>query len=151
PIETDKDAFISWLESSLDREAKPSPGRASLHRLNRAEYGYAIRDLLSVETDVTELLPADDESDGFDNIADVLKTSPSLLEQYLSAARKISSIAIGDLEISPVTDVYRLPPDLAQEEHVPGLPLGSRGGILIRRSFPLDAEYNFNVFLLRNI
>src|SRR5215813_13428782 len=114
--------FVSWLETSLDRAgaAKPNPGRASIHRLNRTEYGNAIRDLLSLQVDVAELLPADDESNGFDNIADVLKVSPSLLEQYLSASRKITSLAVGDSGITPITQIYRTPPDLSQMEHIEG-------------------------------
>jgi len=147
------EAFTSWLETSLDREAtiRPNPGRASLHRLNRTEYANAIRDLLALEIDATSLLPADDESYGFDNIADVLKVSPSLLEQYLAASHKVSSLAVGDPGTLPISDFYRVPPDLAQDEHLEGLPLGTRGGILIRHNFPLDADYQFSVKLLRNI
>jgi len=153
PATDDTHNFVGWLETSLDRaeSAKPNPGRAAIHRLNRTEYGNAIRDLLALEVDVTDLLPADDESNGFDNIADVLKLSPSLLEQYLAASRKISSLAVGDVSQSPITHVYRTAPDLAQDEHIDGLPLGTRGGILIRHNFPLDGEYDFRVFLLRNI
>jgi hypothetical protein len=153
PDKADVDMVVSWLETSLDRAAaaNPNPGRAPLHRLNRTEFGNAIRDLLDLEIDVSDLLPADDESNGFDNIADVLKVSPSLLEQYLSASRKISSLAVGDPEITPISQIYRVPPDLAQSDHIEGLPLGTRGGILIHHNFPLDAEYDFSVFLLRNI
>jgi hypothetical protein len=145
--------LISFLETSIDRAAtaSPNPGRAALHRLNRTEYGNAIRDLLGLDVDVTSLLPADDEANGFDNIADVLKVSPSLLEQYLSASGKISSMAVGDLSITPVSQIYQVPPDLAQEDHVEGLPLGTRGGILIWHNFPLDADYDFSVTLLQNI
>jgi hypothetical protein len=147
------DGMISLLETSLDRAglAKPNPGRTSIHRLNRTEYGNAVRDLLDLELDVAELLPPDDESNGFDNIADVLRLSPSLVEQYLSASRKISSLAMGDPATLPVTQTYRIPPDRSQAEHVEGLPLGTRGGILIRKNFPLDAEYDVNVVLLRNV
>jgi cytochrome c5 len=153
PANDDTHKFVSWLESSLDRAglAKPNPGRATIHRLNRTEYGNAIRDLLSLEIDVTELLPADDESNGFDNIADVLKLSPSLLEQYLSASRKISSLAVGNPSTPVVTQRYAMPPDISQEDHIEGLPLGTRGGMLIRHNFPLDGQYDFRVFLLRNI
>jgi cytochrome c5 len=145
--------FISWLEMSLDRAgiAKPNPGHATIHRLNRTEYGNAIRDLLSLQVDVSDLLPADDESNGFDNIADVLKLSPSLLEQYLAASRKISSLAVGNPSVPAVTQRYAMPPDISQEDHIDGLPLGTRGGMLIRHNFPLDGEYDFRVFLLRNI
>ena len=145
------DNFASTLEASLDRAAVAEPGRASLHRLNRAEYANAIRDLLALKVDVTTLLPADDESNGFDNIADVLKVSPSLLEQYLGASRTIASLAIGDRGIGPVSQVYQVPPNLAQAEHIEGLPLGTRGGILIHQNFPLDGEYEFSAYLLRNI
>src|ERR1700674_5179185 len=135
------DGFISWLETSLDRAAaaQPNPGRSSLHRLNRSEYGNAIRDLLALNIDVTALLPADDEANGFDNIADVLKVSPSLLEQYLAASRQIGSLAVGDPSITPIGQIYRVPPDLAQDEHLEGLPLGTRGGLMIHQNFPLDA------------
>src|SRR5690242_13444709 len=132
--------FIGYLETALDRDAAlhPNPGRASLHRLNRTEYGHVIRDLLDLNVDVSALLPADDEANGFDNIADVLKVSPSLLEQYLAASRQISRLAVGDPEIKPVSQVYQLPPDLPQDDHIEGLPLGTRGGIRIRHNFPLD-------------
>ena len=145
------DGFAASLEKELDRPRVPSPGRASLHRLNRAEYANAIRDLLALKVDVTSLLPADDESNGFDNIADVLKVSPSLLEQYLGASRTVASIAIGDRGLGPVSQVYQLPPTLSQVQHIEGLPLGTRGGILIHQDFPLDGEYEFSTFLLRNI
>src|SRR5215831_2306612 len=153
PSNDDAYKLISYLETSIDRAAynKPNPGRAAIHRLNRTEYGNAIRDLLALEVDVTDLLPADDESNGFDNIADVLKLSPSLLEQYLAASRKISSLSVGDPAQTAVTQVYRTAPDLAQDEHVEGLPLGTRGGLLIHHNFPLDGLYDFRVFLLRNI
>jgi cytochrome c551/c552 len=147
------DSFASTLETSLDQAAisRPEPGRAGMHRLNRTEYGNAIRDLLAVKIDVGDLLPADDESNGFDNMADVLKVSPSLLEQYLTASRTVASLAVGDRGIGPVSQVYQLPPTLAQGSHIEGLPLGTRGGILIHHNFPLDGEYEFSVFLLRNI
>src|SRR5215468_4391323 len=153
PSNDDAYKLISYLETSLDRAAsnKPNPGRAAIHRLNRTEYGNAIRDLLGLDIDVTDLLPADDESNGFDNIADVLKLSPSLLEQYLAASRKISSLAVGDPAQPAVTQVFRTAPDLAQDEHIEGLPLGTRGGLLIHQTFPLDGQYDFRVFLLRNI
>ncbi|HZF29865.1 MAG TPA: DUF1592 domain-containing protein [Gammaproteobacteria bacterium] len=146
-------SMVGWLTTSLDAAVAdhPNPGRASIHRLNRAEYGNAVRDLLGLTIDATDLLPADDEGYGFDNIADVLRVSPSLLEQYLSASAKVASLAVGDPETPPVIGVFRVPPDLAQGEHVEGLPLGTRGGILIRHNFPLDASYDFAVFLRRNI
>jgi mono/diheme cytochrome c family protein len=142
--------MVGWLTTSLDA-AVPNPGRSSIHRLNRAEYGNAVRDLLGLTVDASEFLPADDEGYGFDNIADVLRVSPSLLEQYLSASAKIAGLAVGDLATPPVISVFRAPPDLAQGEHIEGLPLGTRGGLLIKHNFPLDAEYDFSVFLRRNI
>ena len=153
PDQSAVDGLITMLETSLDRAglAKPNPGRTSIHRLNRTEYGNAVRDLLDLDLDVAELLPPDDESNGFDNIADVLRLSPSLLEQYLSASRKISSLAMGDPATLPVTQTFRIPPDRSQADPVDGLPLGTRGGILIRKNFPLDAEYDVNVVILRNV
>jgi mono/diheme cytochrome c family protein len=153
PDQAELYGLIHYLETSLDRAAvaKPNPGRAPLHRLNRTEYGNAVRDLLGLDVDVASLLPADDESDGFDNIADVLKVSPSLLEQYLTASEKVSSLAVGDPSTTPISRLYQVPPDLPQEDHVEGLPLGTRGGILIHHNFPLDAKYDFSVALLQNI
>jgi hypothetical protein len=153
PAQAQIDGLITWLQTSLDQAAAahPEPGRSPLHRLNRTEYANAIRDLLGLKVDVTALLPADDESNGFDNIAEVLRVSPSLLEAYLSASREVSSLAVGDPKIGPISQSIQVPPDLAQDEHIEGLPLGTRGGILIHHNFPLDADYEFNVILLRNI
>jgi hypothetical protein len=152
PDEATMNAFIVALENTLDAQARrnPDPGFKPVHRLNRTEYGNAIRDLLDLDVDVTDLLPADDESHGFDNIAGVLRVSPSLLEQYLGAARKISSLAVGT-DTDVIRSAYRVPPDDSQEDHVDGLPLGTRGGLLFKHQFPQDAEYEFAVFLLRNI
>ena len=152
PDEKTLETFITSLEGTLDAQAlkNPDPGHKPVHRLNRTEYGNAVRDLLDLKVDVASLLPADDESHGFDNIAGVLRVSPSLLEQYLSAARKISSLAIGT-DTDVVRLGYRIPPDDSQEDHVEGLPLGTRGGLLFEHQFPQDAEYEFAVFLLRNI
>jgi hypothetical protein len=153
PDQAKIDGLITWLEASLDQAnaAHPEPGRSPLHRLNRTEYANAIRDLLDLKVDVTSLLPADDESNGFDNIAEVLRVSPSLLEAYLAASREVSSLAVGDPKTGPISQSIQVPPDLAQEDHIEGLPLGTRGGILIHQNFPLDADYEFNVILLRNI
>jgi hypothetical protein len=153
PEQAKIDGLIKWLEASLDQAAAahPEPGRAPLHRLNRTEYANAVRDLLGMKVDVTAWLPADDESNGFDNIAEVLRVSPSLLEAYLAASREVSSLAVGDPKIGPISQSIQVPPDLAQDEHIEGLPLGTRGGILIHHNFPLDADYEFNVMLLRNI
>jgi cytochrome c5 len=153
PDETTIEALAASLETSIDRVAvaKPNPGRSPLHRLNRSEYAAAVRDVLALDIDSTSLLPADDEANGFDNIADVLKVSPSLLEQYLTAARKVSALAVGNPTMTPIGVVYRVPPDRSQEDHIEGLPLGTRGGVLVRHIFPLDAVYEFNVVLLQNI
>ncbi|HET9192800.1 MAG TPA: DUF1592 domain-containing protein [Vicinamibacterales bacterium] len=152
PDDAAMNAFIVALENTLDAQARrsPDPGFKPVHRLNRTEYGNVIRDVLDLDVDVTDLLPADDESHGFDNIAGVLRVSPSLLEQYLGAARRISSLAVGT-DTDLIRAAYRVPPDDSQEDHVEGLPLGTRGGLLFKHQFPQDAEYEFAVFLLRNI
>jgi hypothetical protein len=141
------DAFASTIEFALDRAAAahPNPGTTGLHRLNRTEYANAIRDLLSLDIDTATLLPADDSSEGFDNIADALAVSPALLERYVAAASKISRSAVGDPLVSAATVTYRVPGDLSQRDHLEGLPLGTRGGILIHHTFPVDAEYSFKI------
>jgi hypothetical protein len=141
------DAFVASLEHELDQAywAHVNPGRVGIHRLNRAEYGNAIRDLLGLEMDVSSLLPADDANYGFDNIADSLTLSPALMERYLSTAWKISSLAVGDPKTPATTYTFRNRPDLSQDRHIEGLPLGTRGGILVKYNFPLDAEYRFKV------
>jgi Protein of unknown function (DUF1592)/Protein of unknown function (DUF1588)/Protein of unknown function (DUF1587)/Protein of unknown function (DUF1585)/Protein of unknown function (DUF1595)/Planctomycete cytochrome C len=152
PERAQLDDLAGYLATSLDRAAaqRPRPGRTSMHRLNRAEYANAIRDLLSLDVDAAALLPPDDESSGFDNIADVLTVSPSLMERYLSASWNISRLAVGNLNIAPSTSVYRVRPDLSQDQHIDGLPLGTRGGILVRHNFPLDGEYIIKLRLWRN-
>ena len=118
------DTFVSHVESSLDKYAAqhPNPGTVGLHRLNRAEYANAIRDLLALNVDVSTLLPSDDSSEGFDNIADALEVSPALLESYVGAATKISRLAVGDPSITPATNTWRAPGDLSQTSHIEGLP-----------------------------
>ncbi len=145
------DAFTSTLEDSLDRAAaaNPNPGRTPLHRMNRGEYANAIRDLLAVEVDPATLLPADDSSNGFDNIADVLGVSPALLERYVSAAAKISRLAVGDPETAPTDVTYTVKGDLTQTETLDGQPLGTRGGTVIRHNFPLDGEYSIKLSLTK--
>ncbi len=152
PSKADAADLVATLETALDRAAaaKPNPGRFILHRLNRTEYANAIRDLLSLDIDVSSLLPPDDESYGFDNIADVLGISPALLEQYVNASRKIVRLATGDVTIGPVIDTYRTRPDLSQDQQVEGLPLGTRGGLLVRHNFPVDGDYTLKVVLARN-
>jgi mono/diheme cytochrome c family protein len=146
------DGLATFLETSIDKAgaAKPHAGRPAMHRLNRAEYANAIRDLLNLDIDAVALLPPDDESNGFDNIADVLKVPPSLMERYLSASWNISRTAVGNPAITPATSTYRVRPDLSQDQHIDGLPLGTRGGILVKHTFPVDAEYIIKVRLWRN-
>ena len=152
PTRAEADALTAHLEGALDRAAAatPRPGRTAMHRLNRAEYANAIRDLLALDIDAAALLPPDDESSGFDNIADVLTISPSLMERYLSASWNISRQAVGNVNIAPSTAVYRVRPDLSQDQHVEGLPPGTRGGILVKHTFPVDGEYTIKLRLWRN-
>ena len=147
-------ALVSWLEAGLDRAAaaQPNPGRTeTFHRLNRAEYQNAIRDLLALDIDVSSLLPADDASYGFDNIAGVLRLNQSLMERYLSAASKISRAAVGRPLMAPTAREFRLSEEMPQYERAEGLPFGTRGGTLIRYNFPQDGEYVINVDLLCRI
>ena len=137
------EAFARGLEDTLDRAAaaRPHPGRTRPHRFNRAEYANAIRDLLALEIDASALLPPDDSSYGFDNIADILGMSPLLMERYVAAAERISALAVGDPSIGPSSQLYRVSFDLPQHEHISGLPIGTRGGTAFRHYFPLDGEY----------
>jgi hypothetical protein len=142
------DGFRSWLEAELDAaaEAAPNAGRTeALHRISRTEYHNVIRDLLGLDVDVSELLPADDTSYGFDNIAGVLGVSPTLMERYLTAARKISRLAVGSPVPSAIEETFRIASDLGQDAHIAGLPFGTRGGTLIDFNFPEDAEYVISV------
>jgi hypothetical protein len=153
PADATYDTIIASIIAERDRVERlnPNPGRPTLHRLNRAEYVNAIRDLLAVDVDVSEMLPPDDAGYGFDNIGDVLSVSPVLLEGYLSAARKISRSAIGDRNAEAVNANYELPRFLIQNERMSeDLPLGSRGGIAVRHNFPLDAEYVLRIRLQKN-
>ena len=143
PDDATRDALATWLETALDRAgaAHPNPGRPALHRLNRVEYQNAIRDLLALDVDAAALLPPDDSSYGFDNVADVLGVSPILIERYVGAAEKISALAVGDPAIAPTDQTYRVRFDLTQTRHIDGLPLGTRGGTVIHETFPLDGDY----------
>ena len=143
--------LATWLEAQLDAaaQAHPHPGRPVLHRLNRAEYGNAIRDLLALDVDAASLLPPDDSAYGFDNISDVLGLSPALQEYYLRAALKIGSLAVGDAHASPRGETYRVRQDLSQDQHIEGMPLGTIGGTRVRQNFPLDGEYVFQARLYR--
>jgi mono/diheme cytochrome c family protein len=153
PDETTYKALVEYIETGRDRlaEAKPNPGRPTLHRLNRTEYGNAVRDLLALEIDVADLLPADDIGYGFDNIGDVLQVSPVLLERYLSVARKISRTAVGDTTMPVSYQTYDVPHRLIQDDRLgETAPVGSRGGTMLRHLFPVDGEYEISVTLQRN-
>ena len=152
PDEATYQALVNAIEGERDRliDARPNPGRPTLHRLNRAEYANAIRDLLALEVDVSELLPSDDAGYGFDNIGDVLTVSPVLLEKYLLAAGKISRAAVGDTNIPPAYQTYDVPRALRQEDRMgDAMPVGSRGGTLVSHYFPVDGEYEISVGLQR--
>ena len=139
-----RDALVAFIEHEIDSNAQthlPAPG---LHRLNRAEYSNAIRDLLAVNVDATSFLPPDDSSHGFDNMAGTLTMSPALMEAYLSAAGRISRLAIGT-ETAPTLAVFDVPHDTSQNVHIEGLPFGTRGGMRIEHEFPADGDYVFTV------
>jgi mono/diheme cytochrome c family protein len=145
-------ALIGSLEAALDKAAAaaPDPGRGeTFHRLNRTEYRNVIRDVLDLDVDVEALLPADEPSHGFDNLT-AGDLTPTLLERYLDAARKVSRRAVGSPIAAPGGDLVQLPPDLTQEEHIEGLPPGTRGGTGLRYAFPLDAEYEIQLRLARD-
>jgi mono/diheme cytochrome c family protein len=149
-LQVDNEARREWiagLEHTLDAAAAtvPNPGQVSLHRLNRTEYANAIADLLALDIDVAALLPKDDESDGFDNVANVLKVSPSFLEQYIGAARAVSEMAVGNANAKRDSRVFYAPAGVNQNFHVAGMPLGTRGGMLVEHLFPADGEYEFDL------
>jgi mono/diheme cytochrome c family protein len=149
PDEKTYDQVVAYLEQSLDHAsaANPNPARTeTFRRLNRTEYQNAIRDLLLIDIDVGSLLPKDDASFGFDNVGGG-GLSPTLLERYLTAAQKISRLAIGTPVRTPGSNVLVLPADLTQENHLEGLPLGTRGGTVMHYTFPVDAEYEIQVRL----
>jgi mono/diheme cytochrome c family protein len=149
PDAATSNALISWLEGELDKAGTNNPGRPTLRRLNRAEYANAIRDLLALDVDVTSLLPPDGSAFGFDNVADAQGSSPALLQAYLAAARRISAVAVGDSRIGVGSSTYTARQDLSQDVHLEGLPLGTVGGLKATHTFPLDAEYDFQVRLYR--
>jgi Protein of unknown function (DUF1592)/Protein of unknown function (DUF1588)/Protein of unknown function (DUF1587)/Protein of unknown function (DUF1595)/Protein of unknown function (DUF1585) len=140
-------AFTISLETGVDQAAAahPNPGRPPLHRLNRTEYANSVRDLLAVDVDAASLLPTDDMSHGFDNMADVLNMSPTLLEGYIRAAGRVSREAVGDTEALPLTQTYAIPRVLNQTRHIEGTPFGTRGGISVLHDFPADGEYTFKL------
>jgi len=147
PPQAEVDTFVASLETALDRHAgaHPNPGRVSLHRLNRAEYANAIEDLFGLRVDAAALLPKDDEADGFDNVASVLTVSPSFLEQYISAARVVTALALGNPAPRPGSMTYRPARGTDQSARVDGLPLGTRGGLVANHLFPSDGEYKLNI------
>ena len=153
PSEAEYTAFTGWLSASLDRawDGHSTPGRYVVHRLNRVEYANAIRDLLSVDLDVSELLPTDGADYGFDNIATSLKTSPLLLEGYLNAAQRVAAMAVGDPEVKPGSTEHSISRGFSQTGYIDGLPLGTFGGTAVHHVFPADAEYKLSGRLIRGI
>ncbi len=154
PTAAEASAVLAWLEGELDRSAEqePNPGRTvPFHRLNRNEYRNAVRDLLALDVDVSALLPGDDASYGFDNIAGVLKLSPTLLERYLAAADKLSRLAVGTAAPFVSIDSFHVPDDRSQERRLPDMPFGTRGGLRIDYTFPEDGEYVFSAALARDL
>ena len=149
------DRLAAWIEGEIDRVAlaAPDPGRTeTFHRLNRTEYANAVRDLLAIDVDVAELLPADNfDEHGFDNMASVLTVSTSLMERYLSAARKIGRLAVGETPLGPAASTYKVPILLTQDDRMgETLPFGSRGGIGVDHYFPVDGAYDVEIRLHRN-
>ena len=153
PSEAEYAGFTSWLAASLDRawEGHSTPGRYVVHRLNRAEYANAVRDLLAVDIDVADLLPTDGAEFGFDNIATALKTSPLLLEGYVNAAERISAMAVGDPQVRPGTTEHSISREFSQNGYIDGLPLGTVGGTVVHHVFPADAEYKLSGRLVRGV
>lgn len=140
-----------WIEGELDRAAaaSPNPGRTeAFHRLNRVEYTNAIRDLLALDVDATTLLPADDTSYGFDNIAGVLKVNQTSMERYVTAARKVSRLAVASAPVPPGSETFSVSPQLSQYERIEGLPFGTRGGTLVKHNFPRSGEYDISIVLM---
>jgi len=145
--------FRSALVAHLDAAAakKKEPGKFVLHRLNRTEYANAVRDLLGVTIDATDLLPSDGGEFGFDNVATALKTSPLMLERYVAAGLQVATLAVGDATAEPGTATYTISTVVSQDQHVEGLPLGTRGGMLVQHTFPADGEYVFSGRLLKTV
>jgi hypothetical protein len=144
PDKATLDGLIAWMENELDRHAVANLTAPGIHRLNRAEYQNVIRDLLGIKIDAAKFLPSDNSTSGFDNIAGALTTSPALMEAYLSAAGKISRLAMAS-NTAPTFVEFNVPDDATQNYHVKGLPFGTRGGILIEHEFPADGEYEFKI------
>lgn len=153
PPEAEYAGFTNWLSTSLDHqwESHSTPGRYIVHRLNRAEYANTIRDLFAVDIDVSDLLPTDGADFGFDNIASALKTSPLLLEAYVTAAQRVSAMAVGDPQVRPGMTEHLINREYSQNGYVDGLPLGTFGGTVVRHVFPADGEYNLMGRLIRGV
>ncbi len=143
PDRTVLNNFAASMEYSIDLAAakSPNPGRPALHRLNRNEYANSVRDLLDLNVDAESLLPADDMSHGFDNMAEVLNISPTLMDSYIRAAGKVARLAIGDAKMQPVVETYHLGQSYSQMRHVEGAPIGTRGGLAVMHNFPADGKY----------
>jgi Protein of unknown function (DUF1592)/Protein of unknown function (DUF1588)/Protein of unknown function (DUF1587)/Protein of unknown function (DUF1595)/Protein of unknown function (DUF1585) len=153
PPDTDRLAMLTWLETALDAASvtKPNPGRTeTLRRLNRTEYQNSIRDLLALDIDAGTLLPTDESGHGFDNVT-VGDLSPTLLSRYIAAAQKISRLAVGSTDTSVQGTTVNVPPDLTQEDQLPGMPIGTRGGVLTHYTFPQGGEYDIQIVLARNL
>src|SRR5436190_11780335 len=146
PATAEYEGLRDWLEAEMDRKAvsNPNPGAVVLHRLNRTEYANVIHDLLDIEIDPAAYLPSDDAARGFDNVAGSLTISPTLLEAYTTAASRIARMAVGFWK-SPTLANYIAPGDTSQNQHIEGLPLNTRGGLLVTHTFPSDGEYKFEV------
>ncbi len=153
PSVQERAQFVSALESTLDAAAAENPyaGTTTIHRLNRAEYTNAIRDLLGVDVDLTELLPSDGGDFGFDNIGELLRTSPMLLDRYMSVGLKVADLALGNPDASLSATTYTIPFDTTQEQHLAGFPLGTRGGVRATHYFPADGEYVFSARPLQGV
>jgi mono/diheme cytochrome c family protein len=154
PTEQDRNSLVAWLEGELDRAeaTHPHPGSVGVHRMNRAEYANAIRDVLDLQVDPVALLPPDDAAFGFDNIAETLGASPALVEQYLSAAGKIAALAVGDPGTGPAAEVIRIRQDTSQNVAISGMPLGTEGGTMVHTTLPLDGEYRLDVkYMISNL
>jgi len=145
PDRNNLESFAHTIADQLDSTIQTIPASPALHRLNRTEYKNAIRDLLALDINVDTLLPRDNSSEGFDNIATSLGFSPALIQAYTSAAMKISRWAVGDMTSTESSTIYLPPPDLMQDQHIDGMPLGTRGGMVVTHNFPLDAEYDINI------
>lgn len=153
PSPQERKNFVAALERTLDNAAfaKPYAGTTTIHRLNRAEYTNAIRDLLGIEVDLTELLPSDGGDHGFDNIAELLRSTPMLLDRYMTVGMRVADLALGNPETALSVSTYKIPFDTTQDKHLAGFPLGTRGGVRTTHYFPTDGEYVFSARPLNGV